>query len=338
MAFKSRDSGKFQSELRKFVDDPFLNLNFDGDSNVPLFRWYITRSEFNYIANSDIHEELFITKRLYLNNTIVIGKSLIYLNYNTYLCVIKEIFLYNDHHFNDNDYIIKFHGYSIQHCKCNLFYDRANYGNLFEYFQNNHNSSGYHLSNWENKIKLAWEISLGFKYLHNQKIVHLDIRSKNILLKYDEIEERLIPKISNFLWSGEIYSGKTSVYPIITLSSGEEVWKRWYDPDRLCDKKRFELSTSSDIYSLGLLFWEIVWCKPNNLPFSGVSIKNLYNHLLYNNYEELPELPEEYRDWDHLIKVMWKFKAEERCNIMTVELSMRKLFKGTNSEIQHNSN
>ncbi|CAB4397996.1 unnamed protein product [Rhizophagus irregularis] len=71
-------------------------------------------------------------------------------------------------------------------------------------------------------LDLAWGISIGVKYLHNQKIVHLDLRSENILLKYDEKEETLMPKISNFLWSREIYSGKTSAYPIITLSSGEE--------------------------------------------------------------------------------------------------------------------
>ncbi|PKY49986.1 kinase-like protein [Rhizophagus irregularis] len=181
------------------------------------------------------------------------------------------------------------------------------------------------------QIMLAWGISIGVKYLHDQKIVHLDLRSENILLKYDEKEETLMPKISNFLWSREIYSGKTSAYPIITLSSGEEVWKRWYDPDRLRNKKRYDFLPPSDIYSLGLLFWEIAWCKPKNLPFKDVPIKNLYNHLTYNNYEKLPELPDEYQCWGFLINGMWKLKAEDRCNIMTVELSMRKLFKGTDS-------
>ncbi|PKY49984.1 kinase-like protein [Rhizophagus irregularis] len=212
-------------------------------------------------------------------------------------------------------------------------------GDLFEYFQSNYNSpEHFHLSNWKNKIKLAWGISVGVKYLHDQKIVHLDLRSENILLKYDEKEETLIPKISNFLWSREIYSGKNSVYPKIKLSSGEKVWKRWYDPDRLRNKKRFESSTPSDIYSLGLLFWEITWRKPNNLPFKDVPIKNLYNHLLNNHYEELPELPEDYRDWGIIIKNMWKFKAEDRYDIVTIESNMKKLSKVTDSEIQQNSN
>lgn len=136
--------------------------------------------------------------------------------------------------------------------------------------------------------------------------MHLDLRSTNILLKK---EEALIPKISNFLWSREIYSGKTSACPIITLSSEEEIWKRWYDPDRLRNKKRYEFLPPSDIYSLGLLFWEIIWCKPENLPFKGVSIKDLYNYMFKGNLEYLPKLPIEYQEWERLIRKMWKFKA-----------------------------
>ena len=94
-----------------------------------------------------------------------------------------------------------------------------------------------------------------------------------------------MPKISNFLWSRDFFGGKNSVYPIIILPSGEEVWKRWYDPDRLYGK-RFEP-----------LFWEIIWCIPKNLPFKDIPIKNLYSHLLNLNYEMLPELPDEYRNW-----------------------------------------
>ncbi|PKK56970.1 hypothetical protein RhiirC2_798934 [Rhizophagus irregularis] len=104
------------------------------------------------------------------------------------------------------------------------------YGDLFAYFQVNHRSLNL-LKDWRDKIKLAWEITQGIKYLHNQKILHLDLRTE----------------------------------------------------------------TSSDIYSLGLLFWEIAWCKAGNLPFKKVSIKNLYNHLQKNNQETMPKLPIEYQ-------------------------------------------
>ncbi|PKC74659.1 hypothetical protein RhiirA1_529427 [Rhizophagus irregularis] len=162
-----------------------------------------------------------------------------------------------------------------------------------------------------------------------KKIVHLDLRSANILLKYDENEKTLMPKISNFLWSRDFYSGKTSAYPTIIISSGEEVWKRWYDSERLSNMRQFQIpTTSADIYSLGLLFWEIAWCKPRNLPFKEVSIEKLYHHLRQYNHENLPELPVDYQHWRLLISKMWKFKAEDRCDINTVEMLMQRLYKG----------
>jgi hypothetical protein len=181
-ALKGKDNVKIQNELGGFAGDPCLNVNFDDDPNITssLSRWYCVTSHIysDYIGtpSTEIENrgEIFITKKLFLNDIIVTGKSLNYLNYKTFLCIIKEISLYNDHQLNDNDYIIRFHGYSIQHCKCNLFYDCVDYGDLFEYFQNNHNSSGHnHLSDWKNKIKLAWGISLGVKYLHDVRILYL---------------------------------------------------------------------------------------------------------------------------------------------------------------------
>jgi serine/threonine protein kinase len=132
----------------------------------------------------------------------------------------------------------------------------------------------------------------------------------------------LIPKISNFLWSSD---SKTFVYP--EIKSKEKVWKRWYDPDRLLNKE--SLFASSDIYSLGLLFWEIACCKKENLPFEKISIKNLYNHLQKNNQEKMPVLPVEYRRWEDIVKKMCHLKSEERCNIRSVEINMGKLYEGT---------
>ncbi|CAB4383219.1 unnamed protein product [Rhizophagus irregularis] len=62
----------------------------------------------------------------------------------------------------------------ISNCKPVLFYDYAEHGNL--------------LKDWGKKIKLAWEITRGVKFLHNQKILHLDLRSANILLKDERVD------------------------------------------------------------------------------------------------------------------------------------------------------
>jgi serine/threonine protein kinase len=149
----------------------------------------------------------------------------------------------------------------------------------------------------------------------------LDLRSANILLEQDG--KTLIPKISNFLWSRNLCDNKTFVYPKIT--SKEEVWKRWYDPDRLLNEEN--ITKPSDIYSLGLLFWEIAWCKAGKLPFEKIPIENLYKHLRKNNQEKMPDLPE-YQRWGDIVNKMCQFKSGERNDIESVETIMRNLCKG----------
>ncbi|RIA81588.1 hypothetical protein C1645_550224 [Glomus cerebriforme] len=177
-ALKKHDNKIIQNELDGFINDPYLNWYHNDSSNIVLSQWY-------YIANQTYIDHigtplaeieikggrLFNTTRRFLNNTTIAGKSLKYLNNENFLCMIKEICLYNDRQLNNNDYIIEFRGYSIQHCKCTLFYDYSDYGDLFEYFQRIHTSSEHNLKEWKNKIRLAWEISMGVKYLHDVRMI-----------------------------------------------------------------------------------------------------------------------------------------------------------------------
>ncbi|RIA81454.1 kinase-like domain-containing protein [Glomus cerebriforme] len=339
-AFKASQHD-IKTELDNFANEPDLDINIDDNSNIindrVLSKWYHIESQ-TYIATpeSEIQGELFKTTKRCLNTTIVTEKSLKYLNNNdTFLCIEKEIYLYHEHQLNENDYIIKFHGYSVYNCKMMMFYDYAEYGDLFTYFQVNHNSSGNILKDWKEKIKLAWEISQGVKYLHDRKVLHLDLRSANILLNFDETGEGLIPKISNFLWSRDSCFNKTFVNPKIPIPSKEKIWKRWYDPDRLLNEESG--LASSDIYSLGLLFWEIAWCKAGNLPFNEIPIKNLHAHLQKKNQEKMPELPLEYRRWKDVVSKMCHLKSGDRYRIMSVETIMGNLFKGRSISISSNA-
>jgi hypothetical protein len=176
-ALRSHDNIRIQNELNTFAEDPYINLYIGDESRVPLSRWYYIANQAYYVLETPTTEiqnqegRIFNTTKQVLNNITVTGKSLRYLNDENFHCLIKEIYLYNDRHLNKNKYIIEFRGYSIQHCKCNLFYEHADFGDLFEYFQVNHYSSNHDLSDWKNKIKLAWEISLGVKYLHSVRII-----------------------------------------------------------------------------------------------------------------------------------------------------------------------
>ncbi|CAG8512504.1 11313_t:CDS:10 [Funneliformis caledonium] len=315
-----------QTELDNFNNEPELNINIDNSTiirNQDLSRWYLRAYIETLESSLTETEEIFdSTKRLLDNSTIASGKSLKYRYLENSSYVEKEIYFYNEYQLNDHDYIIKFYGYSIQNCKPILFYEYANYGDLFTYFQINDFSLGNLAKDLKRKIKLAWEISQGVKYLHNKGILHLDLRSANILLQYDETENFLMPRISNFLWSKSLRATKTSTYPKRKIPHNEMIWKRWHDPGRL-SIENFEPLPPSDIYSLGLLFWEIFWCKAENLPFKDIPIKELSNHLL-NHKEKLPEMPEQL---ELLVDRMWQFRPEDRHDITTIETALSDLFK-----------
>jgi hypothetical protein len=168
-----------QTLLDKFVSEPDINVNIDDNLNIS--KWYYISSQVNSISPTEIDGDFFNTTMRSLNNNIVAGKSLKHLNNDdTFLCIEKEIYLYHEHQLNNSDYIIKFRGYSVYNCKPMLFYDYAKY-DLFTYFQVNHKTWNL-LKDWKDKIKLAWGISQGVKYLH-------DVRIKRYIIFFKHLHE-----------------------------------------------------------------------------------------------------------------------------------------------------
>ena len=184
---------KLIAALRTSHDDAVQNeldehVNIYKDYSIidceALSRWHhvIVRTYIDNQESSSMETKigggLFNTKKQVLDKyKIVTGKSLKYQSDNNVLCVEKEIRLYDKYQLNENDHIIEFHGYLIKDCGFTLFYDYADY-DLFEFFQINHEL----LKDWKEKIKLAWKISQGVKYLHDVRIfIYLFIY---LLVKY----------------------------------------------------------------------------------------------------------------------------------------------------------
>src|SRR5437763_17122699 len=57
----------------------------------------------------------------------------------------------------------------------------ADGGNLRKYLQKN-----FSTLTWDDKIKLAYQIVEGIKYLHGENILHRDLHSKNIVIHQGE--------------------------------------------------------------------------------------------------------------------------------------------------------
>ena len=112
---------------------------------------------------------------------------------------------------------------------------------------------------WERKLKLALNTARGLAFLHQKGIVHRDVKSLNVLVsKNNEV------KIADF-GLAKVKQSTRSTYQSKSNqknSDGKLGTLPWKAPELF--KSGGEHTTASDVYSLGIVLWEISTCK---LPF-----------------------------------------------------------------------
>ncbi|KAL7714320.1 Protein kinase [Entamoeba marina] len=140
---------------------------------------------------------------------------------------------------------------------------------------------------WLDTLSFANDIAIGMLSLHDRQIVHRDLKSPNILLKYDEHSE-LYCVISDFGLSGyEADSGHTTVDN-----------PRWVAPEVL-NNEPYKLS--SDVYSYGIILWELLSRKQ---PFEEYKfISQLRQEIINGLRPIIPVTP--YHRYKDLISKCW---------------------------------
>ncbi|PKY49265.1 kinase-like protein, partial [Rhizophagus irregularis] len=142
--------------------------------------------------------------------------------------------------------------------------------------------------------KLAFQIADGLNCLHNENILHRDLHSKNIVIHENNA------KITDFGISKNQNNQTSTAY------IGNFGVVAYMEPKRLINPK-FPYTKSSDIYSFGVLMWEISsGCTPfKDCDGNGLGIS------IYNGAREdtIPGTPEEY---EILYKNCWNKEPEER--------------------------
>ncbi|RIB23198.1 kinase-like domain-containing protein [Gigaspora rosea] len=106
---------------------------------------------------------------------------------------------------------------------------------------------------WPEKLILSQQLVEGLSFLHGKNIIHRDLHDKNVLIHQRKI------KIADFGMSKNLNSIITSQTELFGMLPFVE--------PKVIKEPSYRRNEKSDIFSLGVLLWEISSCRP---PFANV--------------------------------------------------------------------
>uniref|UniRef100_A0A452FIE1 Proto-oncogene tyrosine-protein kinase receptor Ret n=1 Tax=Capra hircus TaxID=9925 RepID=A0A452FIE1_CAPHI len=206
--------------------------------------------------------------------------------------------------------VIKLYGACSQDGPLLLIVEYAKYGSLRGFLRESRKAGpGYvgsrnssYLDNPEERaltmgdlISFAWQISRGMQYLAEMKLVHRDLAARNVL-----VAEGRRMKISDFGLSRDVYEEDSYV-----KRSKGRIPVKWMAIESLFDHI---YTTQSDVWSFGVLLWEIVTLGGN--PYPGIPPERLFNLLKTGYRMERPDNCSE--EMYSLMLQCWKQEPDKR--------------------------
>uniref|UniRef100_A0A667Y2S7 Proto-oncogene tyrosine-protein kinase receptor Ret n=1 Tax=Myripristis murdjan TaxID=586833 RepID=A0A667Y2S7_9TELE len=226
----------------------------------------------------------------------------------------------------NHPHVIKMYGACSQDGPLYLIVEYAKFGSLRNFLREsrkvgpsymgrdaNRNSS--YLENPDDRaltmgdlISFAWQISRGMQYLAEMKLVHRDLAARNVL-----VAEGRKMKISDFGLSRDVYEEDSYV-----KRSKGRIPVKWMAIESLFDHI---YTTQSDVWSFGVLLWEIVTLGGN--PYPGIAPERLFNLLKTGYRMEKPENCSE--EMYNLMLRCWKQEADKRPTFSDISKELEKM-------------
>jgi len=137
-------------------------------------------------------------------------------------------------------------------------------------------------------IKWAYDVSNGMEYLAQKQIMHGDLAARNILLDKDPLRSGyMVGKIADFGLSKQLYDKATYE----KRSRNYLPWK-WMALEYLTDEY---FTLSSDVWSFGVLFWEILAFGKE--PYGQQEYNEVLSHLVKGNRLPCPNSAKKIINW-----------------------------------------
>lgn len=144
---------------------------------------------------------------------------------------------------------------------------------------------------------MALGMARGMQYLHSCKVLHLDLKSPNVLVEGD-----WTPKLCDF-GLAKITSKETEAGLQTTLRGVSPIWA----PPEMFDDRNEGMTDKADVYSFGILLFEVL---SSQLPFQEIRQRDL-PRAKYDGV--LPQLPADYpQDCGALVLDCCKVKPMDR--------------------------
>jgi len=141
----------------------------------------------------------------------------------------------------DHEHILKFYGTCSGHPKCfGIVTEYMPGGNLYDFLHNQNDILGLILI-----LKIAIQISRGMEYLHQNRIIHRDLKTANILIGYNQVV-----KIADF--------GVARVGSREGQMTAETGTYRWMAPE-IINHKPYD--HKADVFSFAIVLWELITLK-----------------------------------------------------------------------------
>ncbi|KAF9167036.1 hypothetical protein DFQ26_006054 [Actinomortierella ambigua] len=211
-------------------------------------------------------------------------------------------------------HIVQFYGDDYHEDKLVLIMDYAEGGSLQSAIKRRQ------ISDWATRTRISHEIAQGLAYIHQEKILHRDLKSGNVLLtRHKEVKlcDFGLAKVKLSSVSGSTATGGDSLKGTF----------RWMAPELFAARPKY--STKSDMFALGVVMWEMA---ANNItPFEDQPDNFVVMGLVKSGErEELPEeTPDDYRGW---VEQLWEQDPKKRPEARALATLLDEVVHGGDAE------